>query len=122
MVHAGGRGLDPLQPALPDHAVPIDRHLGMAAEDVGPEDFLGDPLLAGIDDFGLGDGGGDLPRCSGFDRIAKDDAHGGLECACWQEVCIVGRKRTVFADHGFHPLWQNGEVAHRTRAGRLVEE
>ena len=53
MVHAGGGGLDPLQPALADDAVPIDGHLGMAAEDVGGEEFLGDPLLAGVDDLGL---------------------------------------------------------------------
>ena len=37
VVHAGGRRLDPPQPALADHAVPIDRHLGVAAEDVGRE-------------------------------------------------------------------------------------
>ena len=60
VVHAGGRRLDPPQPALPHHAVPIDRHLGVAAEDVGPKQFLGDPLLAGVDDLGLRHGGGDL--------------------------------------------------------------
>ena len=60
MVHAGGRRLDPPQAPLPDHAVPIDRHLGVAAEDVGPKQLLGDPLLAGVDDLGLRHGGGDL--------------------------------------------------------------
>ena len=77
MVHAGGGGLDPLQPALADDAVPIDGHLGMAAEDVGREEFLGDALLAGVDDFGLRHGGGDLARCLGSTGIAEDDAHGG---------------------------------------------
>ena len=65
MVHAGGRRLDPLQPSLADHAVPIDRHLGVAAENVGREDFLGDLLLAGIDDLGPGRGGGNLPEVTG---------------------------------------------------------
>ena len=65
MVHAGGGGLDPLEAALADDAVPIDGHLGMAAEDVGGEEFGGHPLLAGVDDLGLRGGGGDLPEVLG---------------------------------------------------------
>ena len=81
MVHAGGRRLDPPQAALPDHAVPIDRHLGVAAEDVGPEQLFGDPLLAGVDDLGLRHGGGDLLDVFGFDGVAEDDSrrHGGQD-------------------------------------------
>ena len=75
MVHAGGRGLDPLEPSLCDDAVPVDGHLGMAAEHVGGEEFLGDPLLAGVDDLGLGGRGGDLPDVFRLDRIAENDAH-----------------------------------------------
>ena len=33
--------MDPLQPSLADDAVPIDRHLGMTAEDVGRKHFRG---------------------------------------------------------------------------------
>ena len=75
MVHAGGRGLDPLESSLSDDGVPVDGHLGMAAENVGLEDFLGDALLAGVDDLGLGRRGGDLPDVFRLDGIAKDDAH-----------------------------------------------
>ena len=53
MVEPGGRRLNPLQPAAAHDRVPVDRHLGMAAEDVGPQNLLGDPLLPGVDQFGL---------------------------------------------------------------------
>ncbi len=76
MVHSGGGRLDPPQPAAADHAVPIDRDLGVPAEDVGVEKLLGDPLLAGIDHLGPRHGGGDLGDVFRFDGVAKDDAHG----------------------------------------------
>ena len=76
MVHAGGGRLDPPQAALPHHAVPIDRHLGVAAEDVGPKQLFGDSLLAGVDDFGLGHGRGDLCDVFRFDGVAEDDSGG----------------------------------------------
>ncbi len=63
------------KPALPHDAVPIDRHLGMAAENVGRKQFLGDSLLAGVDDLGLRHGRGDLLDVFRFHRVAKDDAN-----------------------------------------------
>ncbi len=75
MVHSGRRRLNPLQPAVAHDAVPIDRHFGVSAEDVGRKKLLGNSLLAGVDDLGLGHGGGDLFDVFWFDRVAKDDSH-----------------------------------------------
>jgi hypothetical protein len=38
-------------------------------------DFRGDVLLAGVDQFGGGRGGGDLVDVPFFNGVAKDDAH-----------------------------------------------
>ncbi len=75
VVHPGGRRLDPPQTPLPHHAVPIDRHLGMAAEDIGGKQLGGDPLVAGIDDLGPRRRGGNLRKMFGFKGIAKYNAH-----------------------------------------------
>ena len=40
------------------------------------QDFLGDPLLPGVDHLGLGRGGGDLVEVPLLDGIAEDDSHG----------------------------------------------
>ena len=78
MVHAGGRGLDPLQAALADHAVPVHAAPWHGRRKCRPaKSSAGDPLLAGVDDFGLGRGGGDLPEMLGLDRITEDNAGGG---------------------------------------------
>jgi hypothetical protein len=52
-------------------------YLGMAAEDVGPENLGGDPLLARIDDLGAGGRGSDLLEVTRLGDIAKDDSHDG---------------------------------------------
>ncbi len=78
MVHPRGRRLDPPQPPPPHHSVPIDGNLGMPAEDVGLEEFFGDPLLAGIDDLRFRNGGRNLLDMSRVDRITEDDAHQSL--------------------------------------------
>ena len=75
MVHSGRRRLNPLQPALAHDAVPIDRRLGVSAEDVGGKKLFGDALLAGVDDFGLRHSGGDLLDVSWLDGVTEDDSH-----------------------------------------------
>ena len=87
VVESGGRRLDPAEPARLDDAVPGHRHLGVAAEDVGSGQFGSHPLLAGIDDFGMGGHRLNLGDVMGLDGIAEDDAHtygfrrNGLKCA-----------------------------------------
>ena len=66
-----------MQASLADDAVPIDRHFGVAAEDVGGEDLLGDLILRGIDDLGLRHDGGDLLQMTGLGDVTENDAHGG---------------------------------------------
>ncbi len=75
VIQPGRRRLHPPQPAPGDHRVPIDRHLGMAAKDVGRQQLAGDALLAGIDDLGPRRRRGDLAEMLGFDRITQNDAH-----------------------------------------------
>ena len=78
MVHAGGRRLNPPQPAPPYHLGPIDGHLGVSAENIRSQDFAGDALLPGIDEFGIGRGGGDLRQVTLLDRVAEDNPHSGF--------------------------------------------
>jgi hypothetical protein len=56
MVQPGGRRLNPSQPTLCDHPIPIDGDFGMTDEVVGLMDCLGDPFLAGVDPVRLGHG------------------------------------------------------------------
>ena len=96
VIHAGGRGLDPLQPSLADDAVPIDRHFGVTAEDVGREDFRGDLLLGGIDDLGLRHDGGDLLQVTGLGDVAENDCAVPLlsvSNALRKAVCLCPRQR-----------------------------
>ena len=74
MVEAGGGRLNPAEPAQPHDIVPGDGHLGVAAENVGRRQFLGDAFLAGVDHVGVRGGGGDLIDVPRFDRVTKDDA------------------------------------------------
>ncbi len=89
VIHARGRRLDPLQLSLADDAVPIDRHLGVAAEDVGGEDFRGNLLLRGVDDLGLRHDCGNLLQVTGLGDVAENDAHGRRE-SWWGKLPIVG--------------------------------
>jgi len=75
VIHTGGGGLDPMQPALSDYAVPIDGDFGVSAKHVGIEQFAGHPFLAGVDNFSPRHCRGDLLAMAFFDRIAEDDAH-----------------------------------------------
>ena len=75
VVESGGRRLDPAEAARLDDVVPGHRHLGMATEDVGGGQCGRHPLLAGIDDFGMGGHRLNLGDVVGLDGIAKDDAH-----------------------------------------------
>jgi hypothetical protein len=74
--------LEPPQAALPNHAVPIDRRLRMAAEDVGRKDLPTDPFLAGVNDLGIRYDGGNLGDVFRFDGIAENNAlgHGTRDC------------------------------------------
>jgi hypothetical protein len=47
----------------------------MATEYVGPQDFLRDPLLPGVDQFGTWGHRGNLVVVSFFDRVTKNDSH-----------------------------------------------
>ena len=76
MVEPRGRRLNPLQPAAPHDLRPRHRHFGVAAEDVGVEQFRGDPLLPSIDHFVAGRGGANLLQVTRLDGVAKDDSHG----------------------------------------------
>jgi len=75
VVEPGGRRLDPPQATGGDDLVPGHRHLGVAAVDVGCGEFLGHPLLAGIDEGRAGGGSPDLGDVVGLDGIAEDDPH-----------------------------------------------
>ena len=76
MIHAGGGRLNPAQPASLHHFIPRDGvRLGMAAVDVGFEYLLGDSLLARIDQFGVGNHGGNLVEVLLFRRVAQYNSH-----------------------------------------------
>ncbi len=76
MVQTGSRRLNPPQPPAANHGVPVDGHLGVSAKNVGPQDFLGNMLLSGIDDVSRAGHGGNLIVMPLFDRVAEDDSHG----------------------------------------------
>ncbi len=75
MVHAGRRRLNPLQPASLHNGIPINRHLGMAAEDIGLEQLLGHSLLPGIDHLAARRCRANLLKMPRFNWITEDDAH-----------------------------------------------
>ena len=71
--------MNPFQPAAADDFGPGHGNLGVAAKDVGFEQFRGDSLLAGVDDFLAGGGGADLVEVARFEGVAEDDTHKGTE-------------------------------------------
>ena len=97
MVEPGRRRLNPLQPAAADDRVPIDRHLGMAAKDIGLGQFPRDVLLPGVDDFGPRRGRLNLCDVFRLDRIAKNDAHGRIAGA-WAAGVIDPLGRRLVGD------------------------
>lgn len=74
MVEPGGGRLDPVEPLAAADFVPRDWNFGMAAKNVGVEQFFSDVLLAGIDDIVVGGRGGDLGDVPGLDRVAENDS------------------------------------------------
>jgi len=77
MVKARRRGLNPAEPAGGDGLIPGNRHLGMAAENIGGRQFFGDAILAGIYDGGSRARCLNLPNMTRFDGIAENDARAG---------------------------------------------
>ena len=53
MVHPRRRALDPAEATRPDHVVPRDGNLRVAAVDVGRGQFVGDAFLTRVDDVSL---------------------------------------------------------------------
>jgi len=78
MVEARGRRLNPPQAAAAHHLWPGNRHFRVAAKHVGLGQFLGDPLLPGINDVVPRGGGADLDQVFLLDRITKNNAHAEL--------------------------------------------
>ena len=77
MVKARRRGLNPAEPAGGDGLIPGNRHLGMAAENIGGRQFFGDAILAGIYNGGSRARCLNLPNMTRFDGIAENDARVG---------------------------------------------
>ena len=75
VVQARRGRLNPAQPASPHHFVPRHGHLGVAAKEVGGRQLFGNPLLPGVDHFGVGISGLDLLDMFGFDRVTENDTH-----------------------------------------------
>ncbi len=89
MVEPRGRRLNPLQTSAGDDAIPINRHLGMTAEEIGVEQFAGDMFLAGVDNRGVWGDRLDLSNVPRLDGVAKDDTH-GVAVSRWS--LVVGQQ------------------------------
>jgi hypothetical protein len=76
MVQAGGRRLNPLQPATANDCLPIDGHFCMATKDVCFGELASDPFLTSVDDFGTGRNCLNLSDVFRFDGIAEHNSHG----------------------------------------------
>ena len=74
MVESGGRGLDPVEPLAAADFVPGNGNFGVAAKNVGVEQFFSDVFLAGVDDVVVGSRGSDLGDVASFDRVAENDS------------------------------------------------
>jgi hypothetical protein len=72
MVHPGRRRLNPLEPSLPNDAVPIDRDLGVAAVKIGVKELLGHALLAGVDNLIFRRRSTDLFDVTGLNRVTEN--------------------------------------------------
>jgi hypothetical protein len=101
--------LDPTEPSLAHHAVPVHRDLGVSAEDVRLEQLFRDPFLPGINDLGAGRAGSDLLAVARFDRIAEDDSHGKI-------AAMLGKKDIGFDN--WLSIVTNGENAGKARCMR----
>ena len=74
VVQPGGGRLDPMEPLAAADFVPGDGNFGVAAKNVGIQQFSSDMLLAGVDDVVVRGGRGDLGDVPGFDRVAENDS------------------------------------------------
>lgn len=78
MIESGCRRLNPLETPRRDHRRPVNRNLGVAAEDIGSVNLAGYALLSRSDNLVAGRRVGNLPNVLCFDRIAENNPHDAM--------------------------------------------